>query len=146
MAEISIEQIKKLKPNGIIVSNGPGNPNKLVETIELINTLKGKYPLLGLGLGASLLALTYNGKVNKMKHGHQGANIPVRNLLTGKIDITSQNHFYEISELNDEVKVLETSVVENDIEVFESNNHKVIGVQYNLTKQVIDKFVKQMKK
>ena len=142
----SLEQIKKLKPNGIIVSNGPGNPNKLVEIVELVNSLKGKYPILGLGLGAQLLALTYNGKVDKMKHGHQGANIPVRNLLTGRIEITSQNHFYEISELNEEVKVIETSVVENDIEVFESNNHKVIGVQYNLTEQVIENFVKQMKK
>ena len=99
-----------------------------------------------MGLGAQLLALTYNGKVDKMKHGHQGANIPVRNLLTGRIEITSQNHFYEISDLNEEVKVIETSVVENDIEVFESNNHKVIGVQYNLTEQVIENFVKQMKK
>lgn len=142
----TLEQIKKLKPNGIIISNGPGNPNKLTEVIELINSLKSKYSVLGLGLGASLLALTYNGKVNKMKHGHQGANIPVKNLLTNKIEITSQNHFYEISELNDEVKVVEVSVVGNDIEMFVSSNHKVIGVQYNITSQVIEQFVKTMKR
>ena len=142
----TLEQIKKLKPNGIIISNGPGNPNKLTEVIELINSLKSKYSVLGLGLGASLLALTYNGKVNKMKHGHQGANIPVKNLLTNKIEITSQNHFYEISELNDEVKVVEVSVVGNDIEMFVSSNHKVIGVQYNMTSQVIEQFVKTMKR
>ena len=142
----TLEQIKKLKPNGIIISNGPGNPNKLTDVLELINSLKGKYSVLGLGLGASLLALTYNGKVNKMKHGHQGANIPVKNLLTNKIEITSQNHFYEISELNDEVKVVEVSVVENDIEMFVSSNHKVIGVQYNITSQVIEQFVKTMKR
>ena len=142
----SIEQIKKLKPNGIIISNGPGNPNKLTETVELVITLKAKYSILGLGLGAQLLALSYGGKVSKMKHGHQGANIPVRNLATNKIEITSQNHFYEISELNDEVKVVETSVVGNDIEMFTSNNHKVIGVQYNLTESVIENFVKVMKR
>lgn len=142
----TLEQIKKLKPNGIIISNGPGNPNKLTEVLELINSLKGKYSVLGLGLGASLLALTYNGKVNKMKYGHQGANIPVKNLLTNKIEITSQNHFYEISELNDEVKVVEVSVVGNDIEMFVSSNHKVIGVQYNITSQVIEQFVKTMKR
>ena len=142
----TLEQIKKLKPNGIIISNGPGNPNKLTEVIELINSLKSKYSVLGLGLGASLLALTYNGKVNKMKHGHQGANIPVKNLLTNKIEITSQNHFFEISELNDEVKVVEVSVVGNDIEMFVSSNHKVIGVQYNMTSQVIEQFVKTMKR
>lgn len=142
----TLEQIKKLKPNGIIISNGPGNPNKLTEVIELINSLKSKYSVLGLGLGASLLVLTYNGKVNKMKHGHQGANIPVKNLLTNKIEITSQNHFYEISELNDEVKVVEVSVVGNDIEMFVSSNHKVIGVQYNMTSQVIEQFVKTMKR
>ena len=142
----TLEQIKKLKPNGIIISNGPGNPNKLTEVLELINSLKGKYSVLGLGLGAQLLALTYNGKVNKMKHGHQGANIPVKNLLTNKIEITSQNHFYEITNLNEEVKVVEVSVVENDIEMFTSNNHKVIGVQYNLTNEIIEQFVKTMKR
>ena len=142
----SIEQIKKLKPNGIIISNGPGNPNKLTETVELVNTLKAKYSILGLGLGAQLLALSYGGKVSKMRHGHQGANIPVRNLLTNKIDITSQNHFYEISELNDEVKVVETSVVGNDIEMFVSSNNKVVGVQYNLTESIIETFMKLMKR
>lgn len=142
----SIEQIKKLKPNGIIISNGPGNPNKLTETVELVNTLKAKYSILGLGLGAQLLALSYGGKVSKMKHGHQGANIPVRNLATNKIEITSQNHFYAISELNEEVKVNEESIVGNDIEMFTSNNHKVIGVQYNLTESIIENFVKVMKR
>lgn len=142
----TLEQIKKLKPNGIIISNGPGNPNKLVEIIELVNILKTKYTTLGLGLGAQLLALTYGAKVNKMKHVHQGANIPVRNLVTNKIEITSQNHFYAISELNEEVKVNEESIVGNDIEMFTSNNHKVIGVQYNLTESVIENFIKVMKR
>ena len=142
----TLEQIKKLKPNGVIISNGPGNANYLKETVELVNVLKTKYSVLGLGLGAQLLALSYNGKVIKMKHGHQGANIPVRNLTTNKIEITSQNHFYAISDLNDEVNVIETSVVGNDVEVFVSNNQKVIGVQYNLTESIIENFMKVMKR
>ena len=118
----------------------------MTDTIELVKSLKGKYPLLGLGLGAEIISLLYGAEVTKMKHGHQGANLPVKNVEKDKIEITSQNHFYEISELNDEVKVVEVSVVGNDIEMFVSSNHKVIGVQYNMTSQVIEQFVKTMKR
>lgn len=142
----TLEQIKKLKPSGVVISNGPGNPNELNEVKELVNSLKGKYPLLGLGLGADVIALTYKAKVNKMPSGHQGANIPVRNLETNKINITSQNHFYEIKDLCECVKVTHVSIVNEDIEGFVNVNDKVIGINYQIDEEVINNFVANMKK
>ena len=148
----TLEQIKKLKPNGIIISNGPANPNKLEEVVNLITLLKGKYPLLGLGLGSNLIALAYGGQVNKMKHGHQGANLPVKNITNGKIEITSQSHFYEITSLkNTNLEVTHVNVIDKDIEGFVDNKAKVIGVQYLVidtldeNENVILRFIKNMK-
>ena len=150
--DTTIDQIKKLKPNGIIISSGPANPEKLDEIVNLIGLLKGKYPLLGLGLGASLIALASGGKVSKMKHGHHGANLPVRNLKNGKIEITSQAHFYEITSLeNTTLDVTHHNVIDNDIEGFVDNKNRIIGVQYLLIdtltedEDVIKRFIKIMK-
>ena len=148
-----LEDIKKLKPNGIIISNGPSNPNKMNDTIELIKTLKGKYPLLGLGLGASLIALTYDAKVSKMKHGHQGANLSVRNVENGTIEITSQTHFYAI-ELDEtsKLKVIHRNVMDGDIETFIDEKTKVIGTNLllidtlNEEENILNRFTKLMKK
>ena len=147
----SLDQIKKLKPNGVIISNGPANPNELQDIISLVKDIK--YPLLGMGLGASVIALSYGESVSKMKYGHQGANIPVKNLTTDKIEITSQNHFYSINiKEGSDLKVTHVSVVDNDIEGFEHKKHKVIGVNYNLEndlneqENVIVRFKNIMKK
>lgn len=148
----TLEQIKRLKPNGIIISNGPGNPNNLTQIISLVNDLKGKCPLLGLGLGAQVIAISYNGKVNKMRYGHQGANIPVRNVNSGKIEITSQNHFYGLDLSNSELNVTHVSVIDNDVEGFEHVKHKVIGTQLlvvetlNEDENILNRFIKIMKK
>ena len=148
----TLEQIRKFKPNGIIISNGPANPNKLNDVVALINSLKGKYPLLGLGLGSTLISLAYGGKVSKMKHGHQGANLPVRNVKNGKIEITSQSHFYAIESLeNTSLDVTHINVIDNDIEGFVDNKARVIGVQYLVIdtlsddENVIKRFIKNMK-
>lgn len=149
----TLEQIKKLKPNGIIISNGPGNPNKLEGIKELIIALKGKYPILGLGLGAQILSLTYGAEVYKMKHGHQGANLPVRNIIDDTIEITSQNHFYGINmEEKDNIKITHRSVVDNDIEGFIDVKNKIIGVQYliqetlSVNENILIRFINNMKK
>lgn len=149
----SLDQIKKLKPNGIIISNGPGDPNKLDEIISLINSLKGKYPLLGLGLGAQLIALNDNSKVIKSKHGHQGANFPVRNLSTDTIEITAQNHFYNIIEDSlHSLKITHRNVIDGDVEGFVDDKNKIIGVQYliqetlNPNEDIISRFVLNMKR
>lgn len=149
----NFEYIKKLKPDGIIISNGPGNPNKQEEVINLVKQLKGKYPLLGLGLGAQIIALAYGGNVVKMKHGHQGSNLPVRNLSTNKIEIVSQNHFYQIN-ISDkqQLKITHQNVIDLDIEGFIDEANKVIGVQYliqetlNEEENVLKRFIKNMKR
>ena len=142
----TLEQIKKLRPSGIIVSNGPGNPNDFEEALNLLKTLKGKYPILALGNGAALISLLYGATVNKMKYGHQGANHPIREVSTNKIEICSQNHFYEIKDLPEEVKVTHINVIDNDIEGFADEKGKVIAINYLLTSDVeIEKFIKLMK-
>lgn len=148
----SLEQISKYKPHGIIISHGPGNPNSYSYIVDLINNLKGKYPLLGLGLGSELIALSYGCKVTKMKHGHQGSNFPIRNIETNKIEIGSQNHFYSIS-LNEvkELTITHENVLDKDVEGFIDNKNHVLGIQFILQEtlkkddNIINQFIKMMK-
>ena len=123
------------------------------DTVELVKSLKGKYPLLGLGLGADLLALTYDAKVTKMKHGHQGANLSVRNVNTNKIEITSQTHFYSIYVTNaTKIKVTHENVIDKDVEAFIDEKGKVIGTNLllidtlNEEENVLNRFINLMKK
>lgn len=148
----TLEQIKRLKPDGIIVSHGPGNPNNYSNIIALINELKSNYPLLGLGLGCELIALSYGGKLTKMKHGHQGSNFPIRNVDTDRIEIGSQNHFYSINLDNiDELKITHENVLDKDIEGFIDSKRKIMGIHYlvqetlNKDEDVIANFIKLMK-
>jgi carbamoyl-phosphate synthase small subunit len=148
-----LEEIKKLKPNGVIISNGPANPNKMVDELELVKLLKGKFPLLGLGLGADLIALTYGAEVKKMTHGHQGANLSVRNVATNKIEITSQTHFYSIDVTNaTKIKVTHKNVIDNDVEGFIDEKAKVIGTNLliidtlNEEENILYRFINLMKK
>lgn len=148
----SIDQISKFKPNAVIISHGPGNPNSYSNIVELINTLKGKYPLLGLGLGCELIALSYGCEVTKMKHGHQGSNFPIRNIKTNKIEIGSENHFYSIS-LKDieELTLTHENVLDKDVEGFVDNKNNVLGIHYiiqetlNKDDSIIYEFIKMMK-
>jgi carbamoyl-phosphate synthase small subunit len=85
-----------MKPDGIFLSNGPGDPAAVGVAIRNINALAGKLPIFGICLGHQLLALALGGKTYKLKFGHRGGNHPVKNLLTGKIEITSQNHGFAV--------------------------------------------------
>ena len=93
------EKILSLKPNGIFLSNGPGDPAATGKyAIDIIkNLLKKNLPLFGICLGHQILALTLGGKTKKMKLGHRGANHPVKNLINDSVEITSQNHGFEVS-------------------------------------------------
>lgn len=88
--------IRELKPDGIFLSNGPGDPTDVAETIETVRELHGFCPIFGICLGHQILALSYGAKTYKLKFGHRGGNHPVKNLLTDKIEITSQNHSYAV--------------------------------------------------
>ncbi|MDE7265072.1 MAG: carbamoyl phosphate synthase small subunit, partial [Clostridia bacterium] len=90
------EQILALKANGIMLTNGPGDPAENVSIIENLKKLAGKLPIFGICLGHQLFALAMGGKTKKMKYGHRGANQPVKNLESGRVYISSQNHGYEV--------------------------------------------------
>lgn len=90
------EQILALDPDGLMLTNGPGDPAENVEIIQNIKKIAGKLPIFGICLGHQLFALAMGGKTKKMKYGHRGANQPVKNLATGRVYISSQNHGYEV--------------------------------------------------
>ena len=132
----SIELIKKYKPNGLFISDGPSNPYDIDNVIETINTLKGKMPILGVGLGQEIIELAYGAKLYKQKVGHNGCNIPVRNLKTNKIEITSQNDQYAVeaeSLTKTDLKPTHQNVLDDIIVGVEDLKNKVIAIQYNPT-------------
>ncbi len=92
------EEIRLLHPDGIFISNGPGDPTDVPSVIRLLQQIRGEYPVFGICLGHQLLALSYGAKTYKLKFGHRGGNHPVKDLRTGKIAITSQNHSYAVDE------------------------------------------------
>ena len=97
-SDIDAEEILHLKPDGVLISNGPGDPAVLERTITEIAKLIGKVPLFGICLGHQLLSLALGGKTFKMKFGHHGVNHPVRDELTGRVFVTSQNHGFAVKE------------------------------------------------
>lgn len=92
------EEIAFLKPDGIVISNGPGNPEDAGVVIETARALSGRYPMLGICLGHQILALSHGAKTYKLKFGHRGGNHPVREESTGSIFMTAQNHSYAVEE------------------------------------------------
>ncbi len=95
-AYTTAEEVLSLEPDGIMLTNGPGDPAENTEIIAEIRKLAGKKPILGICLGHQLFALAMGGKTRKMKYGHRGANQPVKQVETGRVFITSQNHGYEV--------------------------------------------------
>jgi carbamoyl-phosphate synthase small subunit len=96
-ADTSAKQVLRQKPDGVFLSNGPGDPAPLSYAIETVNNLLGKLPIFGICLGHQILGLALGGKTYKLKFGHRGANHPVKNLLTGTVEITCQNHGFCIN-------------------------------------------------
>ncbi len=94
----SPELVERLSPQGIFLSNGPGDPADLPGTVAAVRALRGKYPVFGVCLGHQILSLAYGARTYKLKFGHHGANHPVRDLSCGRIEITSQNHNFAVDE------------------------------------------------
>ena len=131
----SAEKILALKPNGIFLSNGPGDPAATGKyAIKIIkNLIKKNLPLFGICLGHQILALTLGGKTKKMKLGHRGANHPVKNLINNKVEITSQNHGFEVVKENlpKTIEVTHKSLFDHSIEGIKLKNKPVFSVQYH---------------
>ncbi len=130
----SVDDIRFMKPDGVFISGGPGNPEDVPEVIETIKSLRGELPIFGIGLGHQLIALSYGAKAYKMKFGHRGSNHPVKNLKTGKIEIVSQNHSYAIdndSTSGTNLTVTHINVLDNTVEGVECEKDNIFAVQYN---------------
>ena len=155
--DLSSENIIKQKPHGIFLSNGPGDPAATGKyAIPLIKKLINKnIPIFGICLGHQLLGLALNAKTKKMRLGHRGANHPVKNLLNGKVEITSQNHGFEVVEksLPKNVEVTHKSLFDNSVEGLKLKNKPIFSVQYHPeanpgpqdSKYLFDLFIKEVK-
>ena len=151
------EEIMNMNPDGLFLSNGPGNPEDVQPVIEVVRQLKGKLPIFGICLGHQMISLALGAKTFKMKFGHRGGNHPVMNLETGKIEITSQNHSYavDVDSLNGTPLTLtHKNLLDNTAEGVECKDLKIFSVQYHPESApgpqdrayLFDKFISLMKK
>lgn len=128
------EEIEFMKPDGIFLSNGPGDPTDVVPVIETVKKLKGKYPIFGICLGHQIISLAYGAKTYKLKFGHRGGNHPVMNHTTGKVEITSQNHSYAVDEATlagTGLVVTHTNLLDNTVEGMSCPTERIFSVQYH---------------
>ena len=134
-ATTSAEKILSFKPNGIFLSNGPGDPKSTGEyAIPIIKELiKSKLPIFGICLGHQLLALALGAKTQKMHMGHRGANQPVKNNVNGKVEITSQNHGFVVNRKSLPKNIIEThtSLFDGVIQGIRVKNKPIFGVQFH---------------
>ena len=133
-ASTSAEDVLSLKPNGVFLSNGPGDPEPLTGAAAQVRKLVGKVPIFGICLGHQILGLALGGKTYKLKFGHRGANHPVINKVTNRVEITSHNHGFAVDpdslNLND-LEITHINLNDETLEGFRHKNHPVFCVQYH---------------
>lgn len=150
-------EIKRYSPDGLFLSNGPGDPQDVTPVIELVKELKGKLPIFGICLGHQIIALAYGAKTYKLKFGHRGGNHPVKNLLTGKVEITSQNHSYAVdveSVKGTGLEITHINLLDKTVEGLRCEKDSVFSVQYHPesapgpedSKYLFDQFIENMQK
>ena len=155
-ATTSADEVLAMDPDGIFLSNGPGDPAGVPGVVENLQALLGKKPIFGICLGHQMLGLAYGGDTFKLKFGHRGVNQPVKDLTTGKIEITSQNHGFCVnadSLKQDEVEVTHINLNDNSVEGIKHKKHPVFSVQYHPENApgphdsvyLFDRFVEMMK-
>lgn len=150
------EEIIKMRPDGVFLSNGPGDPQDVPGAVELINMLKGRYPMFGICLGHQLIGLACGAETYKLKFGHRGGNHPVKNLTNGRVEITSQNHSYAVNRdslSGTGLEITHINPLDNTVEGIECAADRVFSVQYHPesapgpqdSAYLFDKFVSLMK-
>lgn len=155
--DTTAEDIMKMRPDGLFLSNGPGNPEDVAPVIDVVKQLKGKLPIFGICLGHQMISLALGAKTFKMKFGHRGGNHPVMNLETGKIEITSQNHSYAVdanSLEGTELSLTHKNLLDDTAEGVKSAENKLFSVQYHPesapgpqdSEYLFDKFIALMEK
>ena len=130
----SAEQILDFNPDGVLISNGPGSPEDVPEIVETLKKLRGKVPMFGICLGHQLLALAYGAKICEINPGHRGGNHPVKELESGKVFITSQNHGFAVDKesiKDTALKVTHINLLDETVEGLECEEDKVISVQFH---------------
>ncbi len=149
------EAIERLRPDGIFLSNGPGDPADVPQTANTVKALLGRYPVFGICLGHQILSLAYGADTYKLKFGHRGGNHPVKDLETGKIEITSQNHSYAVDEeslKNTPLTVTHRNLLDGTVEGVTCEQDRAFSVQYHPesapgpqdSTHVFDRFVRFM--
>jgi carbamoyl-phosphate synthase small subunit len=128
------EDVLALKPDGVFLSNGPGDPEPLQHQVVQVRKLIGKTPVFGICLGQQVLGLALGGKTYKLKFGHRGANHPVLNRVTNRVEITSHNHGFAVDpdSLNqNEIELTHVNLNDETLEGFRHRSHPVFCVQYH---------------
>ncbi|NLF28480.1 MAG: glutamine-hydrolyzing carbamoyl-phosphate synthase small subunit [Clostridiales bacterium] len=126
--------ILAMKPDGVFLSNGPGNPEDVQPVVELVRALRGKLPIFGICLGHQLISLAYGARTYKLKFGHRGGNHPVKCLETGKIEITSQNHSYAVdlgSLAGTGLRLTHINLLDETVEGVSCPEDRMFSVQYH---------------
>ncbi len=131
----TVEEILEQKPDGVFLSNGPGDPDAVKDGIEAIRKLikREEHPIFGICLGNQLLSLALGGETYKLKFGHRGANHPVKNLLTNRIEITAQNHGFAVrmESLPNDCQLTHINLNDNTVEGFRHTKLPIFAVQYH---------------
>ena len=132
-ARTTAEAALALRPDGVFLSNGPGDPQVLDYAASVVRALLGRVPIFGICLGHQIMGLAYGGRTYKLKFGHRGANHPVKNLVSGRVEITSQNHGYAVDpeSLPGDVEITHVNLNDGTVEGMRHRRGPAFSVQYH---------------